>query len=424
MHTELAQADPTAPAPDPAANATADPVADPAAVTSDDSGLFDACGSDPNSVCRWVFEQTDNSFLAIVAEWVVARIVPVLLILVGALVVSRLLKRAIGKLIDRMAAVPKDSRLDALRSKGPGRFLLNEHGASLRSEARAKTIGHVLTSIATFFVWAIAVFMMLGELGINIGPLIAGAGIAGVALGFGAQTVVRDFLAGIFMIVEDQYGVGDSIDVGGVAGTVEKMSLRTTTLREVTGTLWHVPNGEIKRVGNRSQLWSRALLDVEVAYDTDLRLAEGVIQRVANEMWRDPEWGGDELIEEPEVWGVQNLGASGIAIRLVIKTAPATQWQVERELRLRIKEAFDQAGIEIPFPQRTIWLRKEGDFEPSEKPDKSTIETAEVPRYRLGEAADEQAAAEAAAEAGADAAEESETAGGKKAGKRAAKKSG
>lgn len=414
MYTELAQANP------------ADPAADPAtAAATDDSGLFDACGADPNSVCRWVYEQTDSSFLAIVAEWVVARIVPMLLILVGALVVSRLLRRAIGRLIDRMAAVPKDSRLDALRSKGPGRFLLNEHGASLRSEARAKTIGQVLTSISTFFVWGIAVFMMLGELGINIGPLIAGAGIVGVALGFGAQAVVRDFLAGIFMIVEDQYGVGDSIDVGGVAGTVEKVGLRTTTLREVTGTLWHVPNGEIKRIGNRSQLWSRALLDIEVAYDTDLRLAEGVIQRVANEMWRDPEWGGDELIEEPEVWGVQNLGASGIAIRLVIKTAPATQWQVERELRLRIKEAFDQAGIEIPFPQRTIWLRKEGDFEPAEKPDKSTIETAEVPRYRLGEAADEQTADEAAAAAGESGAEaEAGKKAAKKSGRKAAKKSG
>ncbi len=414
MYTELAQANPAYPAADPAT-----------AAATDDSGLFDACGADPNSVCRWVYEQTDSSFLAIVAEWVVARIVPMLLILVGALVVSRLLRRAIGRLIDRMAAVPKDSRLDALRSKGPGRFLLNEHGASLRSEARAKTIGQVLTSISTFFVWGIAVFMMLGELGINIGPLIAGAGIVGVALGFGAQAVVRDFLAGIFMIVEDQYGVGDSIDVGGVAGTVEKVGLRTTTLREVTGTLWHVPNGEIKRIGNRSQLWSRALLDIEVAYDTDLRLAEGVIQRVANEMWRDPEWGGDELIEEPEVWGVQNLGASGIAIRLVIKTAPATQWQVERELRLRIKEAFDQAGIEIPFPQRTIWLRKEGDFEPAEKPDKSTIETAEVPRYRLGEAADEQTADEAAAAAGESGAEaEAGKKAAKKSGRKAAKKSG
>ena len=175
------------------------------------------------------------------------------------------------------------------------------------------------------------------------------------------------------MVVEDQFSVGDIVNVGDITGTVEKVSLRTTTLRDNTGTVWHVPNGEITRVGNLSQLWSKALLNVEVSYDTDLRFAEGVIQRVANEMWEDPEWGGDELMESPEVAGIQTLGADGIAIRLSVKTSPAMQWAVERELRLRIKEAFDEAGIEIPFPQRTIWLRNEGDRPPVGKPDPNTI---------------------------------------------------
>jgi len=199
----------------------------------------------------------------------------------------------------------------------------------------------------------------MGQLDIDLAPLIAGAGVGGIALGFGAQSIVKDFLSGLFMLIEDQYGVGDIIDVGDATGTVENVSLRSTTIRDVYGTVWYVPNGEILRVGNFSQLWSRALIDVEVSYDTDLELAQGVIQRVADEMWRDPEWGGDELMERPEVWGVQDLGASGVALRLVVKTEPSQQWAVERELRLRLKEALDAAGIEIPFPQTTVWLRNE-----------------------------------------------------------------
>ena len=384
MPNEIAQAPEPAPADAVPADATtpADAATPTDAAEAVTDPLLEACGSGPSAVCRWMFEQTDNSFLSIAADWVVQKPFTVLLIFIGAFIVNRLVKRAITRVAERIAEAPPSERLEKLRAKGPGRYLFQQEEASKRAQARAKTISNVMTSITAFGVWTVAVLMMLGELGINIGPLIAGAGIVGVALGFGAQTVVRDFLSGVFMLVEDQFGVGDVINAGEVSGTVEKVSLRTTTIREVTGTLWHVPNGEIKRVGNLSQLWSRALLDVEVAYNTDLRLAEGVIQRVANEMWLDPEWGGDELMDEPEVWGVQSLGADGIAIRLVIKTEPATQWAVERELRLRIKEAFDAAGIEIPFPQRTVWVRQEGEFAPSAKPDKTAIEVAELPRYR------------------------------------------
>jgi small conductance mechanosensitive channel len=180
------------------------------------------------------------------------------------------------------------------------------------------------------------------------------------------------------MLIEDQYGVGDVIDIGDATGTVENVSLRSTTIRDVYGTVWHVPNGEIARVGNHSQLWSRALIDVEVAYDVDLRFAQGVIQRTADEFWDDPEWGGDELMERPEVWGVQNLGASGIAIRLVVKTEPSMQWAVERELRLRLKEALDAAGIEIPFPQQTVWLRNQGDHLMASPPEQSDVDVHDL----------------------------------------------
>jgi small conductance mechanosensitive channel len=198
----------------------------------------------------------------------------------------------------------------------------------------------------------------MAEIGLNLGPLIAGAGIVGIALGFGAQNLVRDFVSGVFMLAEDQYGVGDVIDAGPATGRVEGVSLRTTRIRDVDGTVWHMPNGEITRIGNKSQQWARAVLDVDVAYDTDIALAKEVIKTTADAMWRD-EAGATTMLEEPEVWGVENLGADGIAIRLVVKTAPNEQLAVERELRGRVKEALDQAGIEIPFPQRTVWHRIE-----------------------------------------------------------------
>ena len=214
-------------------------------------------------------------------------------------------------------------------------------------------------SLVTAVVWSVAFVVVLGLFDISLAPLFAGAGVVGVALGFGAQSVVADFLSGFFMLFEDQYGVGDVVDVGDASGTVEKFSLRTTTLRDVNGTVWHIPNSEIRRVGNKSQIWSRAVLDIDVAYDTDIRRAEGIIQRVADELWRDPEFTGGDIIDPPEVWGVERLGADGVTIRLVVKTDPAEQWIVGRELRLRVKEALDEAGIEIPFPQRTIWLRQD-----------------------------------------------------------------
>ena len=343
--------------------------------------LVDACGPEPGRVCDWVFDQTDNGFLAAATEWVVERPLKVVLIALGAFIVSRLARRGVKLVANRITSATTSDRLAKIRNQGPVKILTDAE-ENKRAEARTNTLTSVLSSLISAVVWTVAILMMLGVFDIDIGPLLAGASIAGIAIGFGSQAVVKDFLAGLFMLIEDQFGVGDVIDAGEVTGTVEAVTLRTTTLRDVSGTVWHIPNGEVRRVGNLSQLWSRALLDVEVAYDTDLRFAEGVIQRVANEMWDDPEWGGDELMEAPEVWGIQRLGSDGIAIRLVVKTEPSLQWKVERELRLRIKEAFDVAGIEIPFPQRTVWLRDQGRHELAEAPDPATIETVEPPRHR------------------------------------------
>lgn len=338
--------------------------------------LTDACGVEPSYACEQIFNWTDNEFLAVASEWALDRPIRILLILAGAWLIKRVLQRAVSRFTKAIANPSQSTKLSQLRERGPGRLLI-EQTARQRAHARAETIALVLRSIVAAVVWGIASLLILGQIGIDLAPLIAGAGIGGLALGFGAQSIVKDFLSGLFMLIEDQYGVGDVIDIGAATGTVEEVSLRSTTLRDVHGTVWHVPNGEILRVGNFSQLWSRALIDVEVAYDVDLRYAQGVIQRVADEMWEDPEWGGDELMERPEVWGIQSLGASGVAIRLVVKTEPSMQWGVEREIRLRLKEALDEAGIEIPFPQQTVWFRHQGDHPLDPPPAQESVETHE-----------------------------------------------
>jgi moderate conductance mechanosensitive channel len=283
-------------------------------------------------------------------------------VVVGAIVLRFLVHRGIGKVVTRAAnnpAVP-----EALRS----RFGEPSAIAAERRKQRTETVGSVLRSVATIVIFGVAFTTVLSELGVDLGPMLAGAGIVGVALGFGAQNLVRDFLNGIFMILEDQYGVGDAVDVGEASGIVESVGLRTTRLRNVDGTVWHVRNGEIVRVGNMSQGWSRALLDISVAYGSDVDLAQTVIKDVAMEATSD-EAIGQFILDEPEVWGVEMLGADGIDIRLVVKTAPLEQWKVARHLRRRLKAAFDANGIEIPFPQRSLWLRTSPDAAPSLVPD-------------------------------------------------------
>jgi moderate conductance mechanosensitive channel len=306
-----------------------------------------ACGppSEASSLCLSVFRATGNALLAQGAEALIVRPARILVILAVAFVARRVLGRVIGRL-----AAGVQGKASAVAA-GHERAATNVRGAR-----RADTIGALLGSISGFAVWTIAGVMVLGELGLNLGPLIAGAGIVGVAIGFGAQNLVRDFVSGIFMMAEDQYGVGDVIDVGPATGTVEAVSLRTTRLRDVHGTVWHLPNGHIERVGNKSQQWSRALLDVEVSYLTDIAHATDVIKRTADAMCADPEFAG-LVLGQPEVWGVENLGADSVTIRLVLKTEPNEQFVLARELRARIKRAFDDAGIEIPFPQRSVWHR-------------------------------------------------------------------
>lgn len=331
-------------------------------------GLADTCGAEPGFACEWLYDLTGNALLARFSEWIVAKPAKILLILLVAYVLNRLVRRTIRRSVDRLitdrerrAAERRAEEIDdgrfaqfRERAKKKAQFLAFQKE---RSTQRAQALGTVLRSVASITIYGMASIIVLGEFGVSLGPLVAGAGVVGVALGFGAQSLVRDFLSGIFMLVEDQYGVGDIIDVGDATGVVEEVNLRTTQLRDVDGTVWFVPNGEIRRIGNKSQQWARAVLDIEVAYDTNLQRASEIIKSVADGLWED-QIENATVLEEPEIWGVQQLGASGIAIRVALKTEPGEQWATGREMRRRIKAAFDEAGIEIPFPQRTVWMHQ------------------------------------------------------------------
>ncbi|HEX5947144.1 MAG TPA: mechanosensitive ion channel family protein [Acidimicrobiales bacterium] len=318
-----------------------------------------ACGEEePSFICERVLEWTNGSEAwAEAADKLLHTPLMILLIIGVAFLANRLVRRAIRRLTSTLTDEQAQQRMRGLRDRAP-KAIRSTGSYSLRAGARARTLSTVLRSIASALIWAIAVAMILAELGVHLGPLIAGAGIAGVAIGFGAQSLVKDFLAGIFMLVEDQYGVGDIIDAGDTTGTVEAITLRTTRLRDENGTVWHIPNGSFTRVGNLSQQWARALVDVEVAYGTDLDRASEVIRRVATGLWREQAWAG-KVLEAPEIWGVERVEPEVVALRLVVKTRPASQFPVVRELRRRLADAFVDAGIAMRSPQNADWVRRD-----------------------------------------------------------------
>jgi small-conductance mechanosensitive channel len=262
-------------------------------------------------------------------EFLLVRPLKIAVVIVAGIVVTRIANRAVRRFVR------------TLHTRSPVRT------GSVRAEQRVATLADVLTSLARALIWVVVGLLVLGEVGVDLAPLIAGAGIAGIAIGFGAQSLVRDFLAGFFILLEDQYGVGDVINLGDVTGTVEDISLRVTRLRATDGTVWFVPNGEIKRVGNTSMEWSRALIDVLVSYETDVPAVLRSIGEVAQEFAADPAW-AVAVLEPPEVWGVQAMSAEGLTIRLVVKTAPRQQYGVARELRGRITDRLRREGVRGP----------------------------------------------------------------------------
>ncbi|MET9256214.1 mechanosensitive ion channel family protein [Streptomyces sp. NPDC003717] len=285
------------------------------------------------------------------------------LIVVVLLIVRAVAKRAITRVVQRVlepsAGEPERSRP---RRSGRGAAVLHRDRsrARQRREQRARTIGSVLSSAVTIVLFMVGVAMVLDQVGIALGPLLASAGVVGLAIGFGAQSLVADYLSGLLIMIEDQYGVGDSVDLGEAVGEVEHVGLRLTHVRDLNGGLWHIRNGEILRVRNDSQEWARAVLDVAVAYDADLNAVYRVLEETGAALHQDPDF-ADLLLEEPAVWGVQSLDADGVLVRIAVKTVPLQQWGVTRELRRRVKEALDTAGIDIPFTQRTVWVRTDSD---------------------------------------------------------------
>ena len=225
-------------------------------------------------------------------------------------------------------------------------------------EKKENTLIGLFNGVLNVIVWLVAIIMILAELGVSIAPILAGAGILGIALGFGAQSMVKDFLAGLFIIIENQYRVGDVIALEDITGKVEKITLRKTILRDLDGKVHHIPNGSFARISNLTGDYSRAHMDISVAYKEDLDKVITLINKVGKEMTEVSPWKQD-IVEPIQVLGTgpNNFGDSGIEIKVLGKTKPMKQWNVLREFRRRLKIAFDKEGVEIPFPQMSVWSR-------------------------------------------------------------------
>ncbi|MFQ5987850.1 MAG: mechanosensitive ion channel family protein, partial [Dehalococcoidia bacterium] len=273
-----------------------------------------------------------------VIGWLVSHGVRILIILLISAALYFALKRL----------VPPALKL-SIEKRGRGKKAEEE------AEKRIKTLSRLLVGTGAVLIVVAGAFMILSEIGINITPVVAGVGIAGIAIGFGAQSLVRDIIAGIFIIVENHYSVGDWVQIAGVGGGVEEINLRRTILRDIDGTVHTIPNGEIRVASNFTREWSRVNLNISVGYGEDLDRVIEVLNRIGKEMAEEEYW-GSLLLSPPQVLRVDNLGDSGIEIRILGTTKAMRQWEVTGELRKRIKKVFDEEGIEIPWPHTKVYF--------------------------------------------------------------------
>ncbi len=277
--------------------------------------------------------------LETLVTWSITSGVKIVLILIGLAIATRLARTFINRGI-KLAVRP--------------------HGTAavdvLMATKRQNTLIGLFQAIASISLTVVALVMIFGELGFAIAPILASAGIVGVAVGFGAQSLVKDIITGAFIIIESQFSVGDVVKVGDLAGGVEEINLRTIVLRGADGGVHIIPNGEIKCVTVLTRDWSRLVLDLDIAYDADFRHASEVLSKLLTTYALEHP---DIVLEAPEVLGVESLGESSVQLRAWMKVLPGKQWPVGRELRGLIKEAFDAAKIEIPFPQRTLWIKND-----------------------------------------------------------------
>lgn len=276
----------------------------------------------------------DTAFFDTAFQWLITGGVRIVVIIIGAFIVIRIFKFIIRRSKDRIAAGGK---------------------ADLEHSKRMETLARLLEATARVVILLAAFLMVLKEIGINIGPLLAGAGIVGLAVGFGAQSLVKDIISGFFILLENHMNVGDVVRIAGEAGLVESINLRVTVLRDLEGNVHVVPNGEISVVTNMTREWSRAVLVIGVAYKEDVDEVIGVLKEVGEELRADEDF-GPKILEPMDVLGLDSFGNSSINIKLFFKTLPREQWNVAREFRRRVKKTFDARGIEIPFPHVTLYM--------------------------------------------------------------------
>jgi len=260
-------------------------------------------------------------------------------ILIGAVILRKIVTRMIHRMVHHATQVAESKAGQLLSGSG---LLAGE-----RRRQRTAAIGSVLRSLATLLIFGMGFLMVISAVQIPITPILASVSVVGAALGFGARDLVSDFLAGVFMILEDQYGIGDTIDTGEATGTVQEVGLRVTKLRDADGVIWYVRNGAIDRIGNKSQGWNRAVVDVPVAYSEDVGRVREIMTVTAEELFADEEWRSRFLTEKPKVVGIESLDADLVVIRIQAQTAPQKNTEVARELRARLKVALDAAGIAV-----------------------------------------------------------------------------
>jgi small conductance mechanosensitive channel len=307
-----------------------------------------------SSLCKEVQRLTHSNWLAQSSDWLITKPARILTIIVVAALLKKLSHRAINRLCERAAT----ASVSGVITRGRLGHHSNESTlANERRRQRAATMASVLQSIATGVIYAIALLMTLSELTFNIGPLIASAGIIGVALGFGSQSLVKDFLSGVFMILEDQYGVGDWVDLGTAKGFVESVGLRVTRVRDLDGTVWYVQNGAIARVGNQSQGWSRVMIDVDVAHGEDIERVRELLTQAGRQLMSS-EW-ADSILEKPEVWGVQALTQDAVVVRTVVKVRPKTKRKVGLAFRGMVATLLAAHEVQIGS-QTTLLVRSDG----------------------------------------------------------------
>ncbi|GBE57293.1 putative MscS family protein YkuT [bacterium BMS3Abin01] len=277
----------------------------------------------------------------IASNWIIEHGIVILVILGIAIPLQLIGKRLIAKSISKAVAI------DSL--------LPTETGIEAK---RQETLIRIFSGLFTIVLWVVVLMMVISEIGIAIGPMLAAAGVAGLAVGFGGQYLIHDLVTGTFIILENQYRVGDLICIDTVCGEVEDISLRKTTLRDIDGVVHHIPHGEVKVVANRSKSYSKASIELGISYDEDVERAAAVIDRVGQEMTRDPEW-KELLIDPPAFLRIEDFADSAVVLKIMGATRPGEQFRVAGELRKRLKAAFDDEGIEIPFPQRVIHQAKD-----------------------------------------------------------------